>query len=133
MIHLSSTYFGILNFPILYHKSSDFLRDRDRRTESQCTVFIFARSVIDSIHTHSSMKRSLSFSSFSLSSSPIRTTSNPISLAALHRDHGPFGTLIKYLKYQYCFTLTFEYVIVLEQKSIKRASTCKWYTRQFCL
>lgn len=58
-----------------------------------------------------------SFSSASQSPSP-PPNPNPV---YSRRDRGPFGTLIKYLKYQYCFTLTFEHVIVLGPEAIKRA------------
>lgn len=98
------------SFNFIRASSSDFLGDRGGRMRSDCIASTFAtKSIIDSTRTYRAMNSdgTTSLLSFPNSSS----LSNPVCLP--RRDRGPFGTLIKYLKYQYCFTLTLEHVIVL--------------------
>lgn len=97
-----------LNLPILSDKSSDFLGDRGGRMRGRCIASTFAtKSIIDSTRTHRAMNPD------GTTFRPSHLSSDPPPFCSPRRDRGPFGTLIKYLKYQYCFTLTFEHVIVL--------------------
>jgi len=94
-----------LNLSILSGKSSDFLGDRGGRMRGGCITSTFAtKSIIDSTRTYRAMNSDGTKSLLPRS---------PFQSCLPRRDRGPFGTLIKYLKYQYCFTLAFEHVIVL--------------------
>lgn len=79
---------------------------RSRRKNARwvyCLHLCHTRSIIDSTRTHRATNRRKPPPPLPL---PTVALPSPQPAAPSRRDRGPFGTLIKYLKYQYCFTLT---------------------------